>query len=637
MPQANICRVRTVRLQAPDAALVRRGAMLLEDALHTATVPGTTRGRLLCIRSLAVGVIRPRQSAASIALRIEQALQHLQAQAVHAMAPDAAHQPAVYFRDEVEPYVLLALHLARGQRPTAWFWPRAVPRWQPGLLPAAALRRVVTGAIYTRPGVAALLRVLHALHTQALIEPLCEALRPSDGPALLHLCGWQQPSESPSVSVQGAIVVSPGWENLLRQWTQHWGHTDARALWLASVGAAMYQPARLLDPHMLPKARQVLVNIVRSSGPAARSMRDVSAAVERQVTPPVARSHPPSIAVSTFRTPDAQSRQSARPYDVVRRSAPPPVHTDAEDKSEIAETLPVDGSAEGQTELRVPLSNTLEDTSARVDAFAQGVGTTQDIRPMPESWPHSTAEPGEQQPEPLSYWPTEPVSTPYAGLFFLVPLLTRLGMASFLTAHPHWIDHDVPWQLLRAVCTGLDVPHDDPVLAVCDLYTEAETGMFLGFVVPDQWQQTILQSAPWTIRRVVAGGAHARLMYDGSGRLPIALWSGRSPQTVRCLLGDQPCHRGATITDLCALDLVLKAWRLAMRRWCRRHAGLGLADLVRRPGFIMASRTHVDVFFRHADTDVRVRRAGLDLDPGWVAWLGRVVTFHYSHGEQFHA
>jgi hypothetical protein len=27
--------------------------------------------------------------------------------------------------------------------------------------------------------------------------------------------------------------------------------------------------------------------------------------------------------------------------------------------------------------------------------------------------------------------------------------------------------------------------------------------------------------------------------------------------------------------------------------------------------------------------DVRIRKAGLDLDPGWVPWLGRVLSFHY--------
>jgi hypothetical protein len=29
---------------------------------------------------------------------------------------------------------------------------------------------------------------------------------------------------------------------------------------------------------------------------------------------------------------------------------------------------------------------------------------------------------------------------------------------------------------------------------------------------------------------------------------------------------------------------------------------------------------------------LEIRLAGLDLDPGWVPWLGRVVSFHYLDG-----
>jgi hypothetical protein len=40
------------------------------------------------------------------------------------------------------------------------------------------------------------------------------------------------------------------------------------------------------------------------------------------------------------------------------------------------------------------------------------------------------------------------------------------------------------------------------------------------------------------------------------------------------------------------------------------------------------------VFFDLAAADVRVRRSGLDIDPGWVPWLGRVVRFHYLHPDE---
>ena len=44
----------------------------------------------------------------------------------------------------------------------------------------------------------------------------------------------------------------------------------------------------------------------------------------------------------------------------------------------------------------------------------------------------------------------------------------------------------------------------------------------------------------------------------------------------------------------------------------------------------MATRTHVDVVFALDQADVAVRRCGVDLNPGWIPWLGRIVVFHYE-------
>ena len=52
------------------------------------------------------------------------------------------------------------------------------------------------------------------------------------------------------------------------------------------------------------------------------------------------------------------------------------------------------------------------------------------------------------------------------------------------------------------------------------------------------------------------------------------------------------------------------------------------------PMVMTLSLFSVDISFSLSDVDVRVRRAGLDLDPGWVAWLNRVVTIHYLEGNQ---
>jgi hypothetical protein len=49
-----------------------------------------------------------------------------------------------------------------------------------------------------------------------------------------------------------------------------------------------------------------------------------------------------------------------------------------------------------------------------------------------------------------------------------------------------------------------------------------------------------------------------------------------------------------------------------------------------RTGSIVASPGWIEVHLDLGDVDIDVRRAGLDLDPGWVPWLGVVVIFVYA-------
>lgn len=92
---------------------------------------------------------------------------------------------------------------------------------------------------------------------------------------------------------------------------------------------------------------------------------------------------------------------------------------------------------------------------------------------------------------------------------------------------------------------------------------------------------------------------------------------------------DAPC---APILREVATSAALTAWRCLLRRYCRVYAHIGLHDLIVRPGRIVVTPLHLDVFFESGAVDLRVRRAGLDLDPGWVPWLGRVLRFHYLDG-----
>jgi hypothetical protein len=47
------------------------------------------------------------------------------------------------------------------------------------------------------------------------------------------------------------------------------------------------------------------------------------------------------------------------------------------------------------------------------------------------------------------------------------------------------------------------------------------------------------------------------------------------------------------------------------------------------PAQVVTSSSHLDIYFPLTSVRLDVRLAGLDVNPGWVPWLGRVVHFHY--------
>lgn len=81
----------------------------------------------------------------------------------------------------------------------------------------------------------------------------------------------------------------------------------------------------------------------------------------------------------------------------------------------------------------------------------------------------------------------------------------------------------------------------------------------------------------------------------------------------------------------------LRWWCAAVRRALRRSTGLTLADVVCRDSHVAITGTYIDVIFALDAVDLRLRRHGLDADPGWVPWLGRIVAFHFVDTEAAHA
>ncbi|HSN05085.1 MAG TPA: hypothetical protein VLS44_08870 [Nitrospira sp.] len=475
MPVDAARRIRTARLRGSSEPLIRRGALLLEDALRTASLPGTDRERVLLIRSLSLGVLRPEKSAASVARELEQRVAELALHAVHGADSRAADAQAVFFYDRLDAVVSLIQRLAQGHSSDggrAWFWRSAVPGWRPGGTAVQTGRVLLGYLINLDSGLRSFVQGFQRLVASRSLDVILHAVQEQDGPMLLQRCGWGG-SDWASGSVSGAhaairaVPLPRVWQSALIPWIARWGASDPRSLWLVAVALQSWRPEGARYSEVLSEARALL--------------RTIAGSIDGPLPAP-------------------------SPDDPFLRSV----------SAETGETGHADDPA-------------IPEASRQLEGV--------------------------------------PVYTPHAGFWFLIPLLVRAGFGRAIQDHPEWIDAQMPRRLLRSLAERLAIPPDDPVCLW--LSDEAE-------VVSEPVDHE---------REGIAGNE---------------------------------------------VDALIGQWRKALRRWCRIEARLGLHSVVHRPGWVSLSRTHVEVRMPLSDIDLRIRRAGIDIDPGWVSWLGQVIRFSYD-------
>ena len=213
----------------------------------------------------------------------------------------------------------------------------------------------------------------------------------------------------------------------------------------------------------------------------------------------------------------------------------------------------------------------------------------------------------------------ETLASAHGGLLFLLPVLERVGLPGWLAANPEWRDAELAARILERVLDRLRAPADEPLRALAaDLPPAPALAGRLD--LPALWAEELCRGPT----RVVADGER-QVLFDAGGRLPLALW--REPAPGRPGRAARQGRRGQLPPTE---RLLCDAWINASRRRLRRRARIGIATLVRRPARVALTATNVDVWLAPETVSLAVRRHGLDLDPGWVPWLGRVVRFHYD-------
>ncbi|QKS29859.1 MAG: hypothetical protein HT579_13640 [Candidatus Accumulibacter similis] len=550
--------VRRLSIRAPDAALARRGAFLIEDALRTASLPGEG-GELVLLRRLRLppfaGTASPQQVAGQLAAACRTAV------AIDgALLGDArlAAAEAVRFADALTAHLLLTrLILTRAAR-AAWCWPLLVSGYRPALDGAQALRAVALSLAALPEAPAALPRWLALLltHDDGACARLLLALSPGDVAILDAACGE---------AVAPASDASPqAWQAALDWSLRQLGSDDQRHLWLARLARRCGSPsASRPATDALPDAGQrAAAPGVAAAIEGAAARRDADDAVAATVCGLPTGTRSETTASSTAGDTIAGSGDDRRDDGdgdggaVARRERPRSPRRPAAIGGADSGTAATGGGPERARTDRVqpPLADapgfTARPTSAAaISATSRTPAASRPVASPPAAGPLAPAAAaliaggeGIARRQP----------TAAGGLLFLVPVLRGLGFAGWLAEDA--ARRDMPQRIFVLLLRRLSVDGDDPIWL---LFGQA--------LDPD----------------VAADGEAARWLCNCRGHL-------------------------------------------------RRRVGIGLCSLVCRPARLSLTPTHADVWQDLDAVDLRLRRAGLDLDPGWVPWLGRVLRFHYG-------
>lgn len=524
--------VRELRLRAASDEAARRSAIVLEDAIRVASLPGgTDGGRLVILRRVDLGRVPARASAACLALRLEQCCRATAAVVVES-GVDASKADAVVFKGWADAIRLLAERWAEGGPVSEWFWPRVVPGWRDCGTPADRWRLLLRAALGGGTPVLAAAGVVQVALEAGRVRELLAALASVDPWPVFARCGWLSPVEDAAFGRVDAGNFGAGTDPEPVRGTRGTAAPDAKPAALAApVGPA------------IPASIQALY---RESEPAARVWLAWMVAMLEVRSQPVATSGDRQLAQRAWRRLAGAGNLLAK----AKAAAPP-------------------DEPGGERTVEAPPSLTQESGPAGGDS----------------SWVRLNRHPGPPNPEDDTGWrapssaaptdcmvsPTRPepiggVDTGFGGLPFVIPVLQRLGFAAELEARPGGGNEALGVAVLWTVARRVGAGPDDSIYAVLRDW--------FGTGVSDVW-----------IGEMTASGE---------------------------------------VSD----------WIRRVRRWCRIEAGIGLASLVHRPARLRSSSTHLEVWFDLGAVDLRVRRNGLDIDPGWVPWIGRVVRYEYRSGDE---
>lgn len=474
-------------------------------------------------------------------------------------------------------------------------------------------------------------------------------------------------------AVPNALLrVAPLWVSTLRQRIHLWGEQDVRLFWLVLCAMQDANPAQgmtrdlsvvhsairqFVDRPMTARKEQssrlTIFNKASNdeSDPARQSKQD-QLNVASKKHGPVPQSKTDQLKASgetedsILQCKPEQLNTTSQKESPVLQSKPDQLNISSQKENPVLQNKPDQLNTSSQKENSVQENkpdqlNSIEASDDSLDLYQ--TKPDNDVRQDDNKYPQTLSVPevvaGEEAKENDNYPATcldysKLQNTAFAGLPLIISLLQHLDIFNILDTQENAIQNNLPAHLLWSVVERFNLDKTDPAVAfIPDIFSLKPVTSF-EFTAPASWMRMI-QATPQTRLFVQQHDNVTRhVLTEQRNRIVLAIWYGQAPSTMTHWLAEASLQKTLDIEFTPDLQLVINSFHLMMGFYLRQSCAMSLRRLVHRAGRIATTNTHVDSVYTADKVDIHLRQAGLDTNPGWVPWLGKVVQHHYEYDDE---
>ena len=577
-------KIHKLRIISQDENTLARDVNALQDAFNIASFPGLPPNGLLLIKKFNLGLFKSHSTSLAISRLIDNKIQAISYQAVCVDDQEYPEHDVVWFSDPAQAVYSFIKLIIKHNQPQAWYWPVLFPSWRTGMSLADVM--LVLSHDFkqqeTKPWVMA--GVIQQLLLERRPDTVLAATTTQLAQYLLSEAGiYPHLITTPldeNVQVRGKnIHMQNGWQVLISKAIFNWGKEDVRTLWLAFSALIKHNPA-------LSENRELLTFLV------------------------------------------AVIDEIQNDYFLSTENCLSKV---AGDKKEDADNGGMNSAISGQLLAKQMCSafECIEDKSLNDD---QKTASESEKKSSLNARFDEIENITNEQSGSASIDDSGFVLSDHCGLAFLISLLDLLSIRKLLMLNPLLAEINFPARIIRVVAQRFCISDEHPVLQSLPKYQQVKNKIIENFISPANWESLIF--SPQFKNSMlclfnIKGNDSACYITDRTKKLLLYVGK-RDKQQFPSWMKNHEIKDQSGVYDPAKLSDLENTVQLLFSRYLYRYAQTGLRQLLNRKGYIAITKTHIDILFDNKQIDHRIRIAGLDINPGWVFWLARVVQFHYD-------